>query len=77
MLELLAALIIPPLISTIFRAFFMLKTSQSHSHIRGLYGTKKRMGSRCECVLALTPERNTICIRRHVNVHLKQPQCVI
>lgn len=77
MLELLTALIIPPLISLLFCAFFMLKTSQSHSHIRGLYGTKKRMGSRCECVLALTPERNAIYICRHVNVHLMQSKCVI
>lgn len=44
------ALIIPSLVSTIFCVFFVLKTARSHFHIRGLYGRKKRMVSRCECV---------------------------
>lgn len=48
LLELLTVLIIPPLIS-FFLCVLSVETSQSHSHIRGLYGTKKRMVSRCEC----------------------------
>lgn len=33
-----------------FVCFVLLKTALTHSHVRGLYGRKKGMVSRCECV---------------------------
>ncbi len=35
-----------------FVFFMLLKTALSHSHVRGLYGRKTGMVSRCECVLS-------------------------
>lgn len=49
-LEFPTVLIILPLFQLFFVFFMLLKTALSHSHIGGLYGKKKGMVSRCECV---------------------------
>lgn len=52
------------LFSFLFCESFMSNPARSRSHIRGLYGRKRRMVSRCGRVLALAPERS-----RHTCVH--------